>query len=284
MTDIKLRNGKTLSEALAIIGEYKEPSKFLQDKYPYYKFGEYKQRMDEAFGVGGYEAIYSGYETFGLPYMDNVVGQVLTKAECTISVFGENGAVVFRASGIGTKELGRDSNKTQYQMINNNGLFVQQAAFKSAAKSMNIFDCNSFDEEGGHEGGNSKAQPKNPQTNNKSGGSSNASKGQTQSNTPGGEKVVTLYRKKALETIREDRNSGLPVYRLLGHEVIGNSCRQKESEVILYPNCYKKDNDKMNALISNASGSYVTLRVSEGTCSDNEKYEHTFIFKGFANR
>ena len=283
MTDIKLRNGKTLSEALAMIGEYKEPTKFLQDKYPYYKFGEYKQRLDEAFGVGGYEAIYSSYETFGLPFMDNVVGQVLTKAECIISVFGENGSVVFRASGIGTKELGRDTNKTQYQMINNNGLFVQQAAFKSAAKSMNIFDCNRYDEDGGHEGGAPKPQYKNSNVNNP-GGAGNASKGQPQSNTAGNEKVITLYRKKPLETIREDLNSGLPVYRLVGHEVVGNSCRQKESEVILYPNCYKKESDRINALLTNSSGAYVTVKVSEGTCSDNEKYEHTFIFKGFVSR
>ena len=49
MTEIKLRNGRTLEEALAKIGEYKEPKKYLQDKYPYYKFGEYKSRLDEAF-------------------------------------------------------------------------------------------------------------------------------------------------------------------------------------------------------------------------------------------
>lgn len=284
MTDIILRNGKTLTEALSKIGEYKEPKKYLQDKYPYYKFSEYKQRLDEAFGIGGYEAIYSGYETFGLPYMDNVVGQVLTKVECTISVFGENGNIVFRASGIGTKELGRDNSKTQYQMINNNGLFVQQAAFKSAAKSMNIFDCNRYDEEGGNEGGSSKASQKNHQTNAQSGGMGTAANTKESAKPQSGEKVVTLFRKKPLETIREDRNSGLPVYRLVGHEVVGNNCRQKESEVILYPNCYKKEAEKMNALIANTTGSYVTVKVSEGTCSDNEKFERTYIFKGFASR
>ena len=78
--------------------------------------------------------------------MENVVGQVLTKVTCTISVFGIGGEVVFKASGIGTKEISRDKEKVQYQLLNNNGLFVQQAAFKSAAKSMNIFDCNRYDE------------------------------------------------------------------------------------------------------------------------------------------
>ena len=95
---------------------------------------------------------------------------------------------------------------------------------------------------------------------------------------------MTLYRIKPLEKIRDDRNSALPVYRLIGHEVIGNSCRQKECEVILYPNCYKKDSDKINSLIANQNGSYVTMKVSEGTCSDSDKYEKTFIFKGFASR
>lgn len=284
MTDIKLRNGKTLTEALAKVGEYKEPTKYLQDKYPYYKFGEYKERLDEAFGIGGYEAIYSGYETFSLPYLDNVVGQVLTKADCTISVFGEHGDVVFRASGIGTKEISRDKEKIQYQLLNNNGLFVQQAAFKSAAKSMNIFNCNSYDEEVSHEGYTGKSQQKGSSDNNRSGETGNTSRGADKTKNTGGEKVVTLYRKKPLEKIRDDRNNGLPVYRLAGHEVIGNSCRQIESEVILYPNCYKKESDKINALLTNNAGSYVTMKVSEGTCSDNEKYEKTFIFKSFVNR
>lgn len=283
MNDIKLRNGKTLEEALAIVGAYKEPKKYLQDKYPYYKFGEYKERLDEAFGIGGYEAIYSGYATYNLPYLENVVGQVLTKADCTIFVYGENGEVVFKASGIGTKEISRDKDKVQYQLLNNNGLFVQQAAFKSAAKSMNIFDCNRYDEDSGHEGYNTKPQQKNG-GNTAGNGNANVGVGSEKAKGGNGEKIITLYRIKPLEKIREDRNSALPVYRLLGHEVIGNSCRQKECEVILYPNCYKKESDKINGLIASKGGSYVTMKVSEGTCSDNDKYEKTFIFKSFASR
>lgn len=280
MTEIKLRNGKTLEEALAKVGEYKDPKKYLQDKYPYYKFGEYKSRLDEAFGIGGYEAVYSDYANFILPSLENVVGQVLTKVTCTISVFGINGEVVFKASGIGTKEISRDKEKSQYQLLNNNGLFVQQAAFKSAAKSMNIFDCNRYDEEGGNEG-SSKSQQRSTNENVQQGKGQN---GNDNRKSAAGEKVVTLYRIKPLEKIRDDRNSALPVYRLVGHEVIGNSCRQKECEVILYPNCYKKESDKINALLTNSGGSYVTIKVSEGTCSDTERFEKTFIFKSFAAR
>lgn len=280
MTEINLRNGKTLEEALAKIGEYKEPKKYLQDKYPYYKFGEYKSRLDEAFGIGGYEAVYSDYATFVLPSLENAVGQVLTKVTCTISVFDIRGEVVFKASGIGTKEISRDKEKTQYQLLNNNGLFVQQAAFKSAAKSMNIFDCNRYDEEGSNEG-SSKHQQRSNNENVQQGRGQNGNDNRKSSSL---EKVVTLYRIKPLEKIREDRNSSLPVYRLVGHEVIGNSCRQKECEVILYPNCYKKESEKINALLTNSGGSYVTIRVSEGTCSDTETFEKTFIFKSFAAR
>lgn len=284
MSDIKLRNGKNLEDALARVGEYKEPKKFLRDKYPYYKFGEYKARLDDAFGIGGYEAIYGEYETYGLPSLGSEVGQVLTKATCTISIFGENGNVVFKASGIGTKEIGRDTEKTQYQSLNNNGLFVQQAAFKSAAKSMNIFDCNRFDEEDGGTGDHIRFQQGKSNRNNQAGTIGKTSNGTDNKKSTTDEKVVTLYRRKPLEKVRDDRNSGLPVYRLVGHEVIGNSCRQKECEVILYPNCYKKESEKMNDLISNNTGSYVTIKVSEGTCSDNERYEKTFIFKSFDNR
>ena len=280
MTEIKLRNGRTLEEALAKIGEYKEPKKYLQDKYPYYKFGEYKSRLDEAFGIGGYEAVYSDYATFVLPSLENVVGQVLTKVTCTISVFGIGGEVVFKASGIGTKEISRDKEKVQYQLLNNNGLFVQQAAFKSAAKSMNIFDCNRYDEEGSNEG-TSKSQQRSTNENVQQGRGQN---GNDSRKSNSGEKVVTLYRIKPLEKIREDRNTLLPVYRLVGHEVIGNSCRQKECEVILYPNCYKKETEKINALLTSNGGSYVTIKVSEGTCSDTETFEKTFIFKSFVAR
>lgn len=280
MMELKLRNGKTLEEALAKIGEYKEPKKYLQDKYPYYKFGEYKSRLDEAFGIGGYEAVYSDYATFVLPSLENVVGQVLTKVTCTISVFGIGGEVVFKASGIGTKEISRDKEKVQYQLLNNNGLFVQQAAFKSAAKSMNIFDCNRYDEEGSNEG-TSKSQQRSTNENVQQGRGQN---GNDSRKSNSGEKVVTLYRIKPLEKIREDRNTLLPVYRLVGHEVIGNSCRQKECEVILYPNCYKKETEKINALLTSNGGSYVTIKVSEGTCSDTETFEKTFIFKSFVAR
>ena len=280
MMELKLRNGKTLEEALAKIGEYKEPKKYLQDKYPYYKFGEYKSRLDEAFGIGGYEAVYSDYATFVLPSLENVVGQVLTKVTCTISVFGIGGEVVFKASGIGTKEISRDKEKVQYQLLNNNGLFVQQAAFKSAAKSMNIFDCNRYDEEVSNEG-TSKSQQRSTNENVQQGRGQN---GNDSRKSNSGEKVVTLYRIKPLEKIREDRNTLLPVYRLVGHEVIGNSCRQKECEVILYPNCYKKESEKINALLTSNGGSYVTIKVSEGTCSDTETFEKTFIFKSFVAR
>lgn len=283
MQEIRLRNGKTLEEALSKVGEYKEPKKYLQDKYPYYKFGEYKERLDEAFGIGGYEAIYSDYEALSLPYLNNVVGQVLTKAACTISVFGADGTVVFRVSGIGTKEISRDKEKVQYQLLNNNGLFVQQAAFKSAAKSMNIFNCNSYDEEGGQEGYPSKAQQKNTMDNHTNVEQASLS-GEDKGKSGTVEKKLTLYRKKPLEKIRDDKNSGLPVYRLVGHEVVGNSCRRKECEVILYPNCYKKVSEQINALITTQGGSYVTMKVSKGTCSDNEKYEKTFIFKSFVSR
>ena len=207
MMELKLRNGKTLEEALAKIGEYKEPKKYLQDKYPYYKFGEYKSRLDEAFGIGGYEAVYSDYATFVLPSLENVVGQVLTKVTCTISVFGIGGEVVFKASGIGTKEISRDKEKVQYQLLNNNGLFVQQAAFKSAAKSMNIFDCNRYDEEGSNEG-TSKSQQRSTNENVQQGRGQN---GNDSRKSNSGEKVVTLYRIKPLEKIREDRNTLLPV-------------------------------------------------------------------------
>lgn len=280
MMELKLRNGKTLEEALAKIGEYKEPKKYLQDKYPYYKFGEYKSRLDEAFGIGGYEAVYSDYATFVLPSLENVVGQVLTKVTCTISVFGIGGEVVFKASGIGTKEISWDKEKVQYQLLNNNGLFVQQAAFKSAAKSMNIFDCNRYDEEVSNEG-TSKSQQRSTNENVQQGRGQN---GNDSRKSNSGEKVVTLYRIKPLEKIREDRNTSLPVYRLVGHEVIGNSCRQKECEVILYPNCYKKESEKINALLTSNGGSYVTIKVSEGTCSDTETFEKTFIFKSFVAR
>lgn len=280
MTEIKLRNGRTLEEALAKIGEYKEPKKYLQDKYPYYKFGEYKSRLDEAFGIGGYETVYSDYATFVLPSLENVIGQVLTKVTCTISVFGIGGEVVFKASGIGTKEISRDKEKVQYQLLNNNGLFVQQAAFKSAAKSMNIFDCNRYDEDGSNEG-STKSQQRSANENVQQGRGQN---GNDSRKSNAGEKVITLYRIKPLEKIRDDRNTSLPVYRLVGHEVIGNNCRQKECEVILYPNCYKKESEKINALLTSSGGSYVTVKVSEGTCSDTELFEKTFIFKSFAAR
>lgn len=265
MEPIILRNGISLEEALKKISVYKAPTKFLQDKYPYYKYGEYEERIKDAFGVGGYEVLYHDFKCEALPCIEECVSQVICQCGCTISVFSKDGNVVYRASGIGTKELNRNTDKRQYQMINNMGLFVQQAALKSAAKSMNIFDCNRFEED--------TTEPVTGQ---------NTGNGNRKANDTGKQEIVVSFlKKKPLETVRTDAQTNLPVYRLIGHEIKGNGCREKESEIILYPNCYKKEAEKINALLLSQDPVRVTIRASCGKCSDEGRFENTYIFKGF---
>ena len=279
--EIILRNGETLKQALSKVGEYKEPRKYLQDKYPYYKIGEYVERLNQVFGIDGYEVAYSSYESIVLPGRPDAVNQVIGKADCTISLFGEKGDVVYRANGIGTKELSRDKEKTQYQLLNNNGLFVQQAAFKSACKSMNIFDCNRYEEDGDGSGHIKTSTASSKKEDHKGNRDETSERSNGKDNNTKREKVISFYKTASLEKIRVDQQTDLPVYRFVGHEVVGKTCREKPSEVIMYPNCYKKETSKMNQLIECNRPGAVLLRVGDGVCSDTERFENTYIFKGF---
>lgn len=274
MADVMLRNGKTLSEALGQVSRYKKPVHDRQGK-PYYKYEEYRERMDNAFGSYGYEAVYSDFETIILPCIDETVNQVWMKAVCTICIYGENGDVVMRASGIGTKELERDSErKHMYLHANNMGFFVQQAAFKSAAKALNIFDCSRYDEESGENGSGASGQEK-------TGNGNNEGKGNKSSGSKKTAKEFVFRVDKQLDIIKTDTQTNMPVYQLTGYEFVGDGkYKEKPSKVILYPNCYKKHADRINRCISSVLPYGIKMKVSDG--KPEEDYEGVYIFKDFA--
>ena len=275
MAEVILRNGKTLKGALAELGKYQECTKQDYNNNSYYKFGEYMQRVDDVFGADGYGIEYSEFETVILPCVESIVNMVVVKVTCTFLIYGENGEVVKKVSGIGTEEIERNTSKLGYINLNNLGIFVQQSAFKAAMKMLNIFDCNKYgdpDSRGNHGDASGKKNYSANGSGKSSGGRSHEKKASK------GESLISLSVTKPPEVICEDTQTKMSVYRLVGNEIVGNACRSKPSAVILYPNCYKKCADWMNYVLSKEGPFKVTIKVVEGRPEDG--YNNVYIFKG----
>ena len=275
--EVLLRNGKTLKQALEEVREYKAPVKKDYQGHSYYKFGEYKQRLDEAFGKDGYSVSYFDYETAILPCLDSSVNPVFLKANCRIAIYNEEGDVVMTADGIGTDEVERDKSKQGYLHLNNIGIFLQQAAFKSAARTLNIFDCNRFDnsESGSSGERNDKTMQSQKTQARGTGGAAKDGSGKKETCD------ISLVVEQPLLIMSTDRQTGLPIYILEGRKIVSaDKCSERVSKVIMYPNCYKRDADRVNKMVDFRNCYRLSIKVTDG--KPEEAYENVYIFKGFS--
>lgn len=254
-----LKNGKDLIDALKEIAAYKEPTKYKDNKYPYYEYYEYSERMNNVFGEDGYMMEYKMEPHFILPS-----GQVMSTAVCKISVLGEEGNAVYTVTGIGTVDMTISTKSGQFIGINNQGLFVQMAAFKSACKEFNIFNC-IYNDNNKKNGLAKKGNASLPSSNLKS------------QNSKTGAKKMSFYVSTMIEEIRKDNHTDKSVYKLMGQEIIANQMRENKVEILFYPNKYDKVPDWEEKLLAISN---IPKRITMEVKPVNGK-ENSFVFESF---
>ena len=223
MSDIILKNGKNFKDALKEIQKYKAPTEKKNDRYDYYSYDEYTDTMNAAFGSDGYR---HSYDNFHITELSN--GQLLSSLSCTIEILDEQGQVCFTAMGIGTKENERSSDKEKYVFLNNLGYLAQQAAFKSACKSLFVFlgkdkpareDSGAVDNRVQEHGGNKDLLD------------------------------IRIAVCGGMLELGNDRDSGRPRYKLICNPVVdGKEKTDNPIEVLFYPNQYMKNYNNYNGL------------------------------------
>ncbi|MCR5719796.1 MAG: hypothetical protein K6F84_04445 [Lachnospiraceae bacterium] len=249
---IKLTNQKTLDEALSLFQKKKNKTHGKNAK-GYFTIKEYSERLDECFGMSGYEITFPDVKTEILPN-----GQVYTITKAVITIFDENRNPVFHLEGWGSSEVVYSNDNEKFILLNTLGTVGCTYAIKSACQTVGVFGSRLMAED-----------------DNKSVTASGSS--------PKAKNVETkaFYITDPAVVVRTE-SDGLPVYKLMGKEIVGNQCKACSSEILAYPNNYKNCKDKMNKLVSWAmsedvkKGSKITINVS-AVAGNNDAY----VFKSF---
>jgi len=250
-----LKNGKELKEALIELREYVEPSK---DKLgnKYYAIEEYFAKMDSVFGVGGYEVSYSELTHMVLPS-----GQVVLTSKCHIAILAQEG-VAFSVEGYGSYEVPYSTETGKCINLNTAGVSCTVNAFKSACREMSIFGCRDVEVKG----------------KNKSNKNTNAS------TSSAAVKTRQFFLQKPLQEMWKDRE-GKPAYRMVAREIVGEQMIAGESEILFYPNQYKKNVAKFNDLVmrsNDTKGFKIIIGVTDVAADkSNSEYSGSYIFKRF---
>lgn len=271
MKNIILRSGERLEDALLKIREYKKPSSYLLDKYPYYKYCEYVERMESVLGPAGYQTCYEYLPEVLLPG-----GQVFMQCKCTIKLLSEDGDTAFAAEGIGSREIKYSQDASMYINLNTASMVTAQNAFKSACRGLNIFNSVIGKNAGKKPGRENTAE--------------NGKNGKTE-NVKAVERISFYVDAKAA-IVRNDKNTSQPVYRLLGKRFVNDTVSKRYSEIVFYPSFYKNIADKMNSMLSMAeeAGSgkgnafTVIFDVTRVDNPQNKEYEASYVFRGFSPR
>ena len=247
-------NGKTLG---AVLAEIQVPAPELMDHKQdktYYPIEAYENRLQNVVGLENYTAEYSAVQ-----HIQFQSGQSVLCCTCTLKFFDENRDVAYQTQGIGTSELIMDSEKGRLYGLNNAGYICQLSAFKSACKAVNIFGLHG-DGSGANKGSaDKKADPKEKAT----------------------EIKQVFYTEGAFSIIRTDARTDKPVYKVQAHLKVGETMTQSVSEIIFYPNQYKRCVEKinnLNALCADGKMHRVSIKCTRATYeTDIPQY----IFKGF---
>ena len=241
-----------------------------EKSYPYIPYNVYKERMDSVFGCCGYHTEYSEPQ-----YMQLQNGQEIFSCKCRITLIDENGKALLYKEGDGCREIMLESNG-KCSNLKNLPYFAQQNAFKSACKEFSIFgyDCvESCDDEDyagdsrGGESGNNKA----------------AAHGQSATSMEPAateQKVLEFYSEGSFFDVGS--RDGKPILKLAVREKVDSQLRTELSELIFYPNCYKKEESKINRLQADVKVKSVFLRlcVKESGIRDGKRQ---YVFNSFVS-
>lgn len=248
--------GKSLD---AVLEEIHSPStvekELLDDKYPYYRIDVYEDRLITALGKDHYEVHYSEVTCLTLP-----TNQAALICNCTINFIDDDGKVSYHACGVGSYEITYSKQYSSFQWLNNAGYRVQQCAFKSACKSMQIFGIHDVDDV------SSESTP-------------HGKKGKKPRLQEVEEIFVTTGK---VEVIKTDTATEKPVYKVIGQRRVGNVMETRQATILFYPNMYKKHIDALNDYIMQCQdGGHHILRAKVSETKTSTETEPKYVFKGF---
>lgn len=236
-----LRNGKNLADAIREFRQDKEPTSSKFGKYDYFRIEEYVELLDQCFGADGYGVSYSEGSSIQVSPT-----QVVFLVKATVSVYGEDGSVVYRFEGYGTHEPTREAEKDDRGKPIS-GTFSDRAinletlgmvgcvnALKSACTQLGCFGMRNLTE---NTKPNAAARNGAPAVRGTAqGNQGNGQQRQQSQQYP--EETLSFYVCNSAKESGTDKN-GNTVYILPVHEIVDGRSIEKESEIIFYKNFYE---------------------------------------------
>lgn len=254
-------NGKDIS---TVLNELQMPCAKTQkkDKYAYYPVERYEERLDSVVGKSHYKVSYTEPQFFTLPTQ-----QVLLMVRCEMFLIDDAGNEAYQVEGIGSHELTYSEKNSSYVNLNNCGYCLQVSAFKSACKNLDMF--------GMHANKGSENRTEQPAGQNQEHASNDAP------STQSTDAFVTAGR---FEVIRTDSRTSKPIYKVSANRVVGNRMQEKVSEILFYPNQYKKYADKVNSYVALCNdGGQHKLKINYSVSTYYDTDTEQLIFKGFVS-
>lgn len=251
-------NGKTTKDIFAELALEKPCGKYLDGKYPYHEFCEYRERMDQVIGKEHYSMHYDECKMIELPN-----SQRAYVVKCTITVFDDEGQQVpiLAAEGYGSSEL-KVNEKGRYLYLNNVPCYARTAAFKDACKRYGIFGEKDIEQDTGSQNGKT----------------GNQKTGKPVDNHVRSAVLETFVTEGCMNVVRTNPQDGKPVYELRCYRKCGSQMEDHASSVIFYPNLYKKEERKVNEfvnLIADGKQHIVAFKTSPS------RQAGCLVFKGF---
>lgn len=277
----KLSNGKELSAAIAEFRKEKAPTARKFNKFNYFKVEEYVKLLDQCFGVDGYSVSYSEANTVSVS-----PSQVVLLVKATISVYGEDGSVVYSFDGYGTHEPTRE----KVELANGESVPGDRAinletlgmvgcvnALKSACTQLGCFGMRNLPEDGEPYSYGNEAQQR--------ASAWQRSKPQVQTQTmPDAEEEKSFYVCDGIKDGGTDR-SGKTVFVLPCHEIVDGKPLEKLSEIIFYSNFYKEPGCLRKLTHWNGIPERIRFkvrRISKAQQKNKDAYS-AYTFRGFCD-
>lgn len=247
------------------LAERKEMTEQLENGYAYRNINEYLERLESVLGTEHYNTEYRNVESL-------VVGnQLVISCVCRITILDDNFQPVLYKEGCGATEVSRYK-KDKEGFVNLKGAYhvAETDAFKNACKALGVFGFKENKKSGG--AGNESSH--NGSTQNTQSNNSTGATGRKFLN-------ITCASMEPFEIVRDDRNSGQPVYKVsvaMYEDRVLN--REKKAAVIFYPNKYAKATETLNSCIGRAKENQVNLRMHVQVSSERDGIPQ-YIFDSF---
>jgi len=266
---MSLVNGRELKKILEELRQYQEPPHKLDSGVRYFSSEEYFEIFDRVVGPANYNVEYSDFK-----FIPTELGtkQELFSVKCRITIIDDDGHPVLIKEGYGgyvcryNKQTDKDVN------LQNAPDFVCTYAFKTAAKKFGTFGITTK--------GASKKSSKEKSNNGNNISTDNTSANDKDTSKENNRKTISFCTDGAFFIEREN-NDG-PVYKVNAYEVVGDKMRDSVSQIIFYPNKYRKVSDKLNFYIDKCSATVrKRLRIKATYSGDSKDGCKQYVFLGF---